>query len=204
MKRPCWFVDCCAGTSNPDSREVQLLNQVQAHDRIAFRDIVEQLKSRVFAVSYALLGNASEADVAAQKVFVRLYHAAGRASPQHELLKCAYRFAIDQCMVELRTRRIRKLFGWLVGPTSIPDPNALAKTDENRERILVVRGLSKLPEKERALLVLKEVAEQTVEEIADIMHLDPATVRRRLYDARQRFGNSVAAAEVVRNHSRCT
>jgi len=204
MKRPCWFVDCCAGTGDPDSREVQLLNQVQAHDRIAFREIVEQLKSRVFAVSYALLGNASEADVAAQKVFVRLYYTTGRVGRQHNLMQCAYRFAIDQCTVELRLRRLRKLFGWLTGPASISDPNGLPATDENRVRILVVRGLSKLPEKERALLVLKEVAEQTVEEIADIMHLDPATVRRRLYDARQRFGNSVAAAEVVRNHSRCT
>jgi len=188
MKPPCWFVECCAGTGAPaDSREVQLLNYVQAHDRIAFRETVEQLKSRVFAVSYALLGNASEADVAAQKVFVRLYHTAGRVGWQHNLMQCAYRFAIDQCIVELRRRRLRKLFGWLTGPASMSDPNGLPATDEDRVRILVVRGLSKLPEKERALLVLKEVADQTVEEIADIVHLDPATVRRRLFAARQRF-----------------
>jgi RNA polymerase sigma-70 factor (ECF subfamily) len=204
MKRPCGPVERFAKTGDRDSREVQLFKQVQANDRIAFREVVEQLKNKVYSVSYALLGNASEADVAAQKIFVRLYHAAGRVGRQRDLMKCAYRFAIDQCMVELRRRRIRKLFGWLVGPTSIPDPNALAKTDENRERILVVRSLSMLSDKERALLVLKEIADQTVEEIADIMHLEPATVRRRLYDARQRFRISVAAAEVARNHSTCT
>lgn len=67
------------------------------------------------------------------------------------------------------------------------DPNGLPATDENRVRISIVRALSKLPEKERALLVLKEVVDQTVEEIADIMDLEPAAVRRRLSAARQKF-----------------
>lgn len=67
------------------------------------------------------------------------------------------------------------------------DPNGMPATDEKRVQTLVFRGLSKLPEKERALLVLKEVVDQTVEEIADIMDLEPAAVRRRLSAARQRF-----------------
>lgn len=187
MKPPCRFAECCAGIDDPDSRDVQVLKQVQVHDSIAFHEVVEQLKSNVFSVSYALLGNASEADVAAQKVFVRLYHTVGSVAQQHNLVKYAYRVAIDQCCVELRLRRLRKLFGWLTGAGSMSDPNGLPATDENHVRISIVRALSKLPEKERTLLVLKEVVDQTVEEIADIMDLEPAAVRQRLSAARQRF-----------------
>ncbi len=195
MKRSCEFVECSARTGDPSSREVQLLKQVQARDRIAFRELVEQLQSKVFSVLYALLGNASEADVAAQKVFVRLYHTVACVAQHHDPVKYTYRLAIDQCLVELRMRRLRKLFSWLAGSTLIPDANGLPKNAENRERTLVVRSLSMLPDKERTLLVLKEVAGQTVEEIADIMHLDAAVVRRRLFAARQRFRTSVSAAE---------
>lgn len=199
-------LDACAdrgeGLGGPGRPGMQLLEQVQAHDRVAFREVVHQLQNRIFSVSYALLGDASEADLAAQKVFVRLYRTVGHVSPQHDLIKYAYRLAIDQCLVELRTRRLRQLFGWLTGSTSTRDSKRLPRTYEISERILVVRVLSMLRHKERALLVLKEVADQTVAEIADIMQLSPAVVRRRLFAARQKF--SWAATELSRlDNLRC-
>lgn len=182
MKRPCGSAECAR---DGDSREVQLVKQPHLLDEVAFREIVEQLKSKIFSLSYALLGNASDADVAAQKVFVRLYRNVGPVGPQHNLIKFAYRLAIHQCCVELRLRRLRKFFGLVTRPASTSDPNGLP--DKNRGRILVFQALSMLPDRERVLLVLREVADQTVEEIADIMQLDPATVRRRLFAARQRL-----------------
>jgi DNA-directed RNA polymerase specialized sigma24 family protein len=55
---------------------------------------------------------------------------------------------------------------------------------------------------ERVLLVLKEVADQTIAEIADIVQLDSTVIRLRLFAARQKFG--WAAAELSRwQHLRC-
>lgn len=192
MKRLCRLAQCCAGTGDPGIRDAHTLKQVQTHEHIVFHDVVEQLKGRVFSVSYALLADASQADVAAQKVFARLYHTGAYVAQQHDLVKYIYRLVIDQCFVELRMRRLRKLFSCLSRAKSIPDL-ARIKTDTNRERTLVVRGLSKLPDVERALLVLKEVADQSVEEIAEIMCLAPPVVRRRLFAARQSFRTEVAA-----------
>lgn len=185
MKRFCGSAERRARTDDPGSQDVQ--KQVQMHDQIAFREIVEQLKGKVFSLSYALLGNAPEADVAAQKIFVRLYRTVGAVGLQDKFMKCAYRIAIDQCRVELRLRRLRKLCGWLTGSTPTSEPKGVSAINESRERILVLRALSMLPGRERVLLVLREVADQTVEEIAEIMQLDPATVRRRLFAARQRL-----------------
>lgn len=78
MKALCEFADCCAGTGGAANRQLRLLKRVQAHDHMSFREFVEQLQSKLFSVSYALLGNSTEADVAAQKVFVRLYRATRR------------------------------------------------------------------------------------------------------------------------------
>lgn len=62
MKALCGLGKCCAKTRELDGWRTQ-----QAQNHISFRDLVEQLQSKIFSLSYALLGNASEADTAAQK-----------------------------------------------------------------------------------------------------------------------------------------
>lgn len=49
---------------------------------------------------------------------------------------------------------------------------------QRTERVLLVRGLPWSPDKERALLVLNEVADQPVEVIAEIMNLGSIAVTR--------------------------
>ena len=60
-------------------------------------------------------------------------------------------------------------------------------------------GLSILPDKARALLVLKEGADQTIPEITDIMHLDAGVVRWRLFAARQWLSRAAEVSKVNRS-----
>lgn len=188
-------VECCAATRDSDGGDVPLLKRVQAQDQIAFREIVERLQSKILSVSFALLGSAPEADAVAQRVFVCLYRTVRHVARQQDLTQYTYRLAIDQCLVELRRRRVRKLFAWLTRSASIPDRSRLPATDESRGRILALHYLAMLPERERALLVLREVADQPVEDIAKIMSMDPAAVRKRLFSARQRLLSAVSAVD---------
>jgi DNA-directed RNA polymerase specialized sigma24 family protein len=63
----------------------------------------------------------------------------------------------------------------------------------NSQRVFLLRALAVVPDKERALLVLREIAAQPVEGIAEIMHMDSATVRRKLVGARRRLLTSMSA-----------
>lgn len=180
-------------TRDSDDGDLPVLKSVQVDDQIDFRQVVEQLHGRVVSVCYALLGNASEADVVAQKVFVRLYRTVRPGARRRDFLKCAYRLAIDQCLVELRMRHVRKLFPWLTRSMPIPERNRLPAADESSDRLLAVRCLSMLPERQRALLVLKEVAGEPVEQIAAIMNMDSGAVRAHLFSARQKLRTILAA-----------
>ena len=189
MKAFCEFAECGGSASNPSAQPPR---NVQAPDGRAFRELVDKLQSKVFSVSYALLGDAREADEAAQRVFVTIYREARWIDQEGEYLKWVYQLAIDQCFSALRTRRIRKLFDWLVGHRS----NTMQATDltgRNRQGPLL-RALSLIPDKERALLVLREVANQPVEDIAEIMHIDSPAVRRQLFAARRRLQASLSSA----------
>ena len=193
MKALCEFAKYGGSASN---RDAQLSRNVQAPDRLAFRELVEKFQSKVFSVSYALLGDEQEADEAAQSVFVTIYRKAQWIDHEGDYLKLVYQLAIDRCFSALRTRRLRKSFAWLFGHRS----NTTQVTDltgRNRQAPLL-RALSLIPDKERALLVLREVANQSVEDIAEIMHMESLAVRRHLFDARRRLQASLSSTQKSR------
>ena len=185
MKALCEFAGCCREAGDPSSREEQPVRAAQTQGHLVFRQLVEKLQSRVFCLAYALLGNLQEADEAAQKVFVTMYRKPRRVDRERGYVTWAYELAVAQCLKALRIRRLRRVFIWRIGHTSTPTapPNSSGKS----QRVPFLRALSAVPDKERALLVLKEVGEQSVEDIATIMHMESPTVRRRLFDARQKL-----------------
>lgn len=193
--RPAYaLAEYCEGSPNSDGDNASLAGCAGSQDLTAFQDIVERLQGKIFSVSYALLGSFPEADVTAQKVFVRLYRTP-RCAERQDIIQYAYRLAVDQCRIELRVRRVRRFFAWSTSSAPVPDRCRFAATHECRERGLALRYLAMLPRKERALLVLREVAGQSVEGIAQIMNMKPGAVRKHLFSARQRLLRIIPAAD---------
>ena len=196
--RPAYaFVECGAATRDSDGGKLPLPKCGHTLEQTAFREIVERLQGRIYSIGFALLGSASEADVAAQTALVRLYRTPRLLERQQDQIHCAYRLAVDQCLVEWRQRRARKLFAWLTlkKAESLPDRDRLLATDESRKQALALHCLAMLSERQRALLVLREVAGQPVEDIAKIMKMDSGAVRNGLFSARQRLLNVVLAVD---------
>lgn len=146
----------------------------------AFREFVEHHQGKVFAVAYAMLGNRGEADATAQRVFARLYRV-GRW--RKEGAATVYQAAIDECLKALPYARFRKAFSWIAGTAADSDAG-MAPDGRSAERDLIIARLAKLPYKERILLVLREVAQEAVSDIAEIMRMPPDAVRRDLITAR--------------------
>ena len=193
MKAPCEFAEYGGSASNPSDREAQLSRKVKAPNRLAFRELVERLQGKVFSVSYALLGDPEEADEAAQKVFVTIYRQARWIDEDGDYLKWVYKLVTDQCFSALRTRRVRKSLAWLVGHRS--NTTQVADLTKRNLQGPLLRALSLIPDKERALLVLTEVANRPIEDIAEIMHMDSQAVRRQLFGARRRLQANLSSAE---------
>lgn len=191
--RPVYALAEFSVAPDPAGEDLPVQRCVQVRDQTAFREIVEQLGSQIYSVCYALLGSAPEADQAAQKVFVRLYHAARPLARQQDVIVGAYRVAIEQSLSELRLRRLRKLLSSFTGAPAARE--GTVAIDESRERTLALRYLAVLPSRLRVLLVLREVADQPVDTIAKIMKMKPRTVRRRLLSARQKLLKICPAVE---------
>ena len=185
MKGLCESAECCPGARNPNAGR-KWLTPVRGPDGRAFRELVEKQQSKVSSLTYALLGDAKQADEAAQKVFVTI-HRKRYIDQQRDDIRWVYQLAVDQCLATLRTRRLRKFFMGLKGRLSSWKPTELTGSTVESHQDLLLRALSRVTDKERALLVLREVADQPVEDIAAIMRMDRSAVLRRLFLARQRL-----------------
>lgn len=185
MKGLCESARCCSDARNPNA-EQKWLTRVRGPDRHAFRELVEKLQSKVSSLTYALLGDAKQADEAAQKVFVTI-HRKNYIDQQRDDIRWVYQLAVDQCLAALRSRRLKRFFMGLIGRPSSWKPTELTRSTVESHQDLLLRALSRVTDKERALLVLREVADQSVEDIAAIMRMDRSAVLRRLFVARKRL-----------------
>jgi RNA polymerase sigma-70 factor, ECF subfamily len=102
-------------------------------------------------------------------------------------------FSITAKVVQHR-RRKERWRRWLSGsaddtaghlPAAVPDP--LRMIERKQAAAVVYRVLDRLPERDRQILILRELEELTADEVAELLGIKPANARLRLHRAHARF-----------------
>jgi RNA polymerase sigma-70 factor (ECF subfamily) len=148
-------------------------------------DDFETLYARYYAPLVRFLRGmlAARADAApdlAHDAFVRL-HAASVAEPDARFW--LFRVARNLALNELKRRTLRDRLAALIPFASPRTPHELAVDDERRRRLM--QHVARLPEDQRAALLLREWEELSYEEIAAALETTVAKVRTDLFRARQ-------------------
>jgi RNA polymerase sigma-70 factor (ECF subfamily) len=149
---------------------------------------IEQLRPRLLAVAYRMLGGAADAEDAVQDAFLRFHQQAEGTveSPEAWLVKTTTRLCIDRLR---RSRREDYVGPWLPEPVPETWPGAAADRVELAESLsmafLVL--LESLSPVERAAYLLREVFGYEYDEIGDLLDKTPANVRQITARARKRL-----------------
>ena len=162
-----------------DDREA--IEACQRGDREAFDRLVQRYQRDVYRLCYRYLNNHEDADDVAQEVFLRAYRAISRFRGDSAFSTWLYRIAVNAC---LNFRAARKPWAAEV-PEAIADPRPGAQSEvERNERSRRVReAVSRLPEKQRATVILKVYHDLTHEEVAGILGATVGTVKANLFHA---------------------
>ncbi len=176
-----------------DDRE--LVRLAKSDDREAFELLVRRHQARVFAVAGGILRNKEDVEDIAQQVFVKAYFSLKRFDQRAAFSTWLYKITVNECWDLLRKRKVRPLlyesdlseeqaheykdFG---DRAAGPDVSHRLEERERVENLLV-----DLDERDRMMLILKEVQGFSVEEIAEIMEINGNTVKVRLFRARRRI-----------------
>ena len=166
--------------------EPALVARALAGDRVALGTLVESYAGSVRRVTRAILGNADDADDAAQDGILAALVKLDRYDPARPfgpwLLRIAANAAIDR-----RRRRSVRDARVLGEDLAAADPLPDAETERLALGDRLRAALDELPEHYRLAVVLFDVEGYSHAEIAEILGLPSGTVRSAVFHARRKL-----------------
>lgn len=182
----------------PDDRE--LVRRAQAGDKEAFEELVRRHQHRVFAVAGGILRRREDVEDVAQQVFVKAYFSLRRFDQRAAFSTWLYKITVNECWDLLRKKKVRPLVyesdlseeqaGQFSAAERL-ESGAQDVSDKLEAQQQVENLLQGLDERDRMMLILKEVEGFAIDEIAEILDLNANTVKVRLFRARRRIVNQV-------------
>src|SRR5712692_10302596 len=174
--------------------ERQLVRLAQKGEKAAFETLVHRHQHRVFAVARGILKRQEDVEDVAQQVFVKAYFSLKRFDQRAAFSTWLYKITVNECWDLLRKKKVRPL----VYEADLSEEQArriitseeegagpdISERLEARQR--VERLLEGLDERDRPMLILKEVEGFSIEEIGKVLDLNANTVKVRLFRARRR------------------
>jgi RNA polymerase sigma-70 factor (ECF subfamily) len=172
----------------------------RAGDLTAWRDFYERYLPLVYRVAGRMGVPDSELGDVCQEVFLRAYRGMGAFRGEAQVGTWLYTIVVREAARARRARVVRTALLALLGrqPPEVA-PDLVARSEAARE---VERVLGGLKPRQREVLVLFDLEERTLEEIAEILGCPLETVRSRLRLARAEFSRIRAREALARGGSR--
>src|ERR1700735_3833064 len=148
-----------------NSEEADLVRRIQAHDELAFREIVDRYQSKIFSIIYGVLRNHNDAEDIAQQVFSKVYFSIKNFDFRSSLLTWIYKITVNECYDYLRKKRVRKLVyesdfseedAQRMQNSETASGQAPAVDTQLARKDLVLKLLAKLSNEDRGLLLLQK------------------------------------------------
>jgi RNA polymerase sigma-70 factor, ECF subfamily len=164
------------------------IKRLQNGEKGLFNRIILLYKKLVAGMCYKYLRSAEDASDAAQEVFAQLYISIGKFEFKSKFSTWVYRVSVNYCINRLKSLKRRRAIEQ--ASSGMPDekesaaeriPDAAVLPDEQMEtgelKELVIKELGKFPEKERTLIILRDMEGLACEEIGKIMNMPVGSVK---------------------------
>ena len=175
-----------------------------------FLQVTEPYRRELLAHCYRMMGSHHDAEDLLQETFIRAWRGYDRFDGRASVRTWLYKIATNTCLTALGSKQRRPLPSGLGGESSDPQGTLLedhevpwlepfAGSDEtlsetadpatvvgSREsiRLAFIAALQHLPERQRAILILRDVLQWRAAEVAETLGLTTATVNSLLQRAR--------------------
>lgn len=171
----------------------ELLVRAQQGDRLACEALVSQFAPMVFRLISRFFRSREDVEDIAQDVFLKFFARIDQVRPDENFPGWLARVTVNTCYDELRKSRRRKTAMEIYGPDPAIEPSVAPQEPDVFGRAKA--ALDALDPKLRIPLVLKEVEEMSVEEIARAMGITQTNVKVRLFRARKKLAGILGSRE---------
>jgi len=168
--------------------DARLMLAFRDGDRRAFDALFARYTPRVLTFLTRLVRDRARAEELTQDVFVRIYNAADRYEPKARFSTWIFGIAHNLGLNELARAHRR----YERGDTPLeelgaadPEPGADEKVEAAELRVRLERALGKLPDRQRAALLLRSEQGLAYEEIAVALDASVSSVKSLIHRARE-------------------
>jgi RNA polymerase sigma-70 factor (ECF subfamily) len=163
----------------------------------AIRALIKRNNRRLFRVARAVVRNDAEAEDVVQEAYVRAFTKLDSFRGGSQFSTWLTRIALNEALGRMRRRRPTTELAELdvaagsqggsviMFPTSLTPPPADSELARSQVRKFLEKAIDDLPDAFRAVFILRDIEEMSIEETANQLSLKPETVKTRLHRARR-------------------
>jgi RNA polymerase sigma-70 factor, ECF subfamily len=165
--------------------DLELVQEVRNGNRQAFTELMRRYQQRVYWVARRIVGNHEDADDVAQESFVKAYLGLGEFRGDASFYTWLYRIAVNLSLNAVRKRQVlnylreSEILSRMLPLGENPEHELELRETETR----LQRAIASLPEKQRAVFVLRYYDELPYEEIAGILKTSVGGLKANYFHA---------------------
>ncbi|MFA6545232.1 MAG: sigma-70 family RNA polymerase sigma factor [Limisphaerales bacterium] len=186
--------------ASPQPDDLTLVRRAQGGDADAYDELVRRYQRQIYGVVYHMTSHHEDANDLTQEAFVKAWQALKSFKGDSSFFTWLYRIAVNRTLNHLKQRKFRdskhamSLNDLDVEAENHPDLVALvsgrtprrdAALAELKEKLNA--AMQRLSENHRVVVTLHDIQGLPHDEIAEILDCNTATVRTRLFYARQQL-----------------
>lgn len=176
--------------------EKKIIEKVLGGDANAFEELVLKYEKTVYNLALRMVGDRDDAFDMTQEAFIKAYGSLSSFRGDSKFSVWIYRIATNVCLDFLRSKSRKQQVSLTVSDDDdedaqldIPDPSSAPEQQLMQKMSMqsVEEGLKTLPDKQRQILVMRELGGMSYAEIGKALSLEEGTVKSRIFRARKRL-----------------
>lgn len=177
--------------------DVQLMLDVKAGDEQSFALLLHRYRTPLVNFLYRMVRNREQAEDLAQEVFIRVYRARADYVPSAKFTTWLFRIATNLALNSVRDTRHQRMEVSLDAPVitdsedgderpidvAEKNPNIEEHLVQEAQRDMIRHSIDKLPEKQRAAVLLHKYQDLDYGEISKILECSESALKSLLFRA---------------------
>lgn len=176
--------------------EKELIIRAKNGDQDAFGQLVLAHQNKVYTLCVHMVTDREEAADLAQEAFLKAWRNLASFHEKSSFATWMHRLTTNVCLDFLRKQSRRQNIsvtvslddeetGWTEPADHRQDPQEHLEREEQKQTL--ARALNELPEPQRRILLMREVAGMSYQEIAEALDADLGTIKSRIARSRERL-----------------
>jgi RNA polymerase sigma factor (sigma-70 family) len=177
--------------------DLQLIERFQNGDDTAFNEIVLRYQEKVYWIARRYLSDHDDADDAVQEIFIKAYEGLASFRRDAALSTWLYRIAVNQALNALRWKRVKTFLRLdeVAAEQASDDATPHEQLVSREQSTLIAEAVARLPDKQRAVFVLRYFQELSYEEIAETLKTSIGGLKANYFHAVKKIQEHIRNAD---------